>query len=282
MGISGKDVDDGLAILYLLGQKDVKLHGITTTFGNSSVEDVYQTTESLIQELHITNIPLLKGAGSVENRRSEASDFLMESVGNNPNRITILATGSLTNLYAAYEQDHLFFQKLDGIVLMGGITETLYVGGRKLDELNISSDPDAAYRIFNSGCKVTALSGNLCLQALLLRDEFSARASTGDSVVYRFLGKKIEYWFREVERQFGIPGFHVWDVVAAVYTTDPGLFRSGEWRVSSSTEELKRGFLRLEKPETGKTTVTLPSEIHDITRFWNVVFGGWENILVRI
>jgi inosine-uridine nucleoside N-ribohydrolase len=282
MGIRGKDVDDGLAILYLLGQKDVNLHGITTTFGNSSVEDVYRTTENLFDELHITGIPLLKGAGSAEERKSEASDFLVESVGNFPNEITILATGSLTNLYAAYEHDHLFFQKLDGIIMMGGITENLYIGGRKLEELNLSSDPEAAYRIFNSDCKVTTVTGNLCLQALLLRDDFNTWASKEGRVVYRFLENKIGYWFREVERQFGIPGFHVWDVVAAVYSTDPGLFRAKEWNVTSSPEDFKRGLLRLEKPKTERTTVTLPSQIRDMTRFWNCVFRGWENAPVSI
>lgn len=32
MGLYGKDVDDGLALLYLLGRDDIKLIGITTTF----------------------------------------------------------------------------------------------------------------------------------------------------------------------------------------------------------------------------------------------------------
>jgi inosine-uridine nucleoside N-ribohydrolase len=282
MGMRGKDVDDGLAILYLLGQSDVHLHGITTTFGNSSVEDVYRMTGSLFDKIHIKGIPLLRGAGSAKERKSDASDFLVESVGQNPHEITILATGSLTNLYAAHEQDHLFFRKLDGIVLMGGVTETLHIGGRKLNELNLSSDPEAAFRIFNSGCNVTAVTGNICLQALLLRDEFSARARHTGSMVYRFLEKNINYWFREVEHQFGIPGFHVWDVVAAVYATDPGLFSSGEWYVSSSPEDLKTGFLRLEIPENGKTTVTLPSQIRDMTGFWNSVFTGWENAPVTI
>ncbi len=277
MGISGKDVDEGLAILYLLGQRDVHLYGITTTFGNSTVEDVYQATESLFHELKITGIPIFKGAGSVAERQSEASDFLVKSVMNNPNEITILATGSLTNLYAAYKQEHLFLKKLNGFIMMGGVTKTLYIGGRKMDELNLSSDPEAAYRIFNSGCKVTIVTGNLCLQALLRRDDFITRASNTGRVVYPFLEKNIEYWFEEVERQFGMPGFHVWDVVAAVYTTDPGLFAKGEWNLISSREDLKTGFLRSEKPETERTIVTVLSQIHDMSRFWNKVFEGWEN-----
>lgn len=36
MGLPGRDVDDGLALLYLLGREDVDLKGVTTTYGNSS------------------------------------------------------------------------------------------------------------------------------------------------------------------------------------------------------------------------------------------------------
>src|SRR4051812_21328358 len=98
MGLPNKDVDDGLALMYLIGNNNIDLLGVTTTFGNSHIEDVFQATTKLFNNLNLTDIPLLKGAERDFDRKSEAAAFLVHMVNQYPNRITILATGSLTNL----------------------------------------------------------------------------------------------------------------------------------------------------------------------------------------
>ena len=35
-GINGCDVDDGLALLYLLGDPEAEILGVTTTYGNNT------------------------------------------------------------------------------------------------------------------------------------------------------------------------------------------------------------------------------------------------------
>ncbi|TFG49619.1 MAG: nucleoside hydrolase, partial [Anaerolineales bacterium] len=44
MGLKTKEVDDGLTLYYLLGRPDIDLLGITTTFGNGTIDQVYQQT----------------------------------------------------------------------------------------------------------------------------------------------------------------------------------------------------------------------------------------------
>jgi len=41
LGIPLKEVDDGLTLLYLLGVPELDLLGITTTFGNGRIDQVY-------------------------------------------------------------------------------------------------------------------------------------------------------------------------------------------------------------------------------------------------
>ena len=41
LGIPGCDVDDGTAILYMLGCSEVKIEGITCSYGNSTQDNVY-------------------------------------------------------------------------------------------------------------------------------------------------------------------------------------------------------------------------------------------------
>ena len=40
MGLYGKDVDDGLTLLYLYQQADVDLLGVTLTYGNGTLAEV--------------------------------------------------------------------------------------------------------------------------------------------------------------------------------------------------------------------------------------------------
>ena len=47
MGLPNKDVDDGLTLMYLMGNNNIDLLGVTTTFGNSHIEDVFQATAKL-------------------------------------------------------------------------------------------------------------------------------------------------------------------------------------------------------------------------------------------
>ncbi len=61
MGIEGCDVDDGLALFYLLGQNTVNVYGITTTYGNSDLETVYANTGRMLTEIGRRDLPLLKG-----------------------------------------------------------------------------------------------------------------------------------------------------------------------------------------------------------------------------
>ena len=53
---------------------------------------------------------------------------------------------------------------------MGGITETLVVGNRIMDELNLSCDPQATLAAFdaaNRGARIVVVTANNCLPCLL-------------------------------------------------------------------------------------------------------------------
>ena len=48
-GINGCDVDDGLALLYLLGDPEAEVLGVTTTYGNNTLEKVYENTKKFVK-----------------------------------------------------------------------------------------------------------------------------------------------------------------------------------------------------------------------------------------
>ncbi len=68
MELPCKPVDDGQTLLYLLGRSDIELMGVTTTFGNGTIDEVYAATEELLHDLGREDILLLKGEGERETR----------------------------------------------------------------------------------------------------------------------------------------------------------------------------------------------------------------------
>ena len=62
MGVEGCDVDDGLALLYLLGCPEAELLGITASYGNSRMDVVWDTIGTVVRETGLTGIPVRRGA----------------------------------------------------------------------------------------------------------------------------------------------------------------------------------------------------------------------------
>jgi len=209
MGLPNKDVDDGLALMYLIGNNNVDLLGVTTTFGNSHIDDVFQATSKLLNDLNKTEIPLKKGAGKDSDRKSEAAAFLVHLVNQYPNQITILATGSLTNLHGAYCLDPNFYHKVKEIVLMGGLTKPLIINGLNLDELNFSVDSEASYNVLHSGAKITTMTGHICLQAEFRKKEYMRLMENKDIASYAYIKEHSYAWYEHFKELFPLKVFSI-------------------------------------------------------------------------
>ncbi|WP_333656942.1 nucleoside hydrolase [Tissierella praeacuta] len=280
MGLPNKDVDDGLTLMYLLGSRAIELVGVTNTFGNSNIEDVFAATTKLFRDLNITNIPLNKGSAQNCNRRSEASKFLVDMVNKYPNKITILATGSLSNLYGAYLLDSDFYKKVKEIVLMGGLTQPLIINGKKLNELNFSVDNEASYNVLYSGAKVTTMTGHICLQAEFKKEEYKRLMNNKDIPSYIYIKENSYAWFEYFRELFNTEGFFNWDIVSAIYITNPELFNDNFKSIVSTVEDLKTGFLRIDEGNKKGSKINIPTVIKDIELFNELIFEAWKNIII--
>ncbi|SHH65673.1 Inosine-uridine preferring nucleoside hydrolase [Sporobacter termitidis DSM 10068] len=279
MGVFDCDVDDGLALIYLLGKERIELCGITTTYGNSDIDTVYKNTDLMLRELGRTDIPLLRGCPGKGHLQSEAAEYLVQTAKAHKGDISILATGSLTNLYSACQLDRDFFDYTAEIVLMGGITEELTINGRILDELNFSCDPAAADCVLRSG-KASSITGNNCLKAYFTVNEFRQRLEGNSRPIARYIFDKCFYWFENMTRRFNIDGFYNWDVVAAAYLAEPGLFKDNPQYLTSGPQQLKSGILNFGGKEARRAIVNLP-EIDDPVLFAEDVYKSWLEVKIR-
>lgn len=168
-------VDDAFAIAIAARSQDVRLLGLTTVYGNASLEHSTGNALRLLELCERTDVPVAAGAdrpliyphphraqyahgadglsgradslpaATKEVAGVPAVELMARALQESAEPITIAAIGPLTNialLLAAYPQVK---PKIDRIVLMGG---GLSIGNvSPTAEFNIWSDPEAARRV---------------------------------------------------------------------------------------------------------------------------------------
>lgn len=241
-GVRGCDVDDGLALLYLLGTDRAELLGITATYGNNTVDVVEKNTRRMLRKLSREDIPVYRGAVQAEGTDGQAARFLCEQADRYPGELCILATGSMTNLLAAQRLDPDFFCKISEISLMGGITSPLQMGEKILSELNFSCDPAATLAILTGGSRVSIATGNVCMDAFFSLEQCERRLER-DEPFARWLLGSIRYWFARERFAFGHAGIYKWDVYAAALLLEPEWFTPNETEITPTLASLRTGVL---------------------------------------
>ena len=281
VGLPGKPMDDALALLYLLGRpQEVEILGITCTFANGTEAEVYRSTTQLLQEIGGTDIPLLRGADRGEHPVTDAARFIADTVNARPGEISLVAIGSLTNLYGAYLLDNTLFEKVREIVLMGGYTGPVIYHGLSLDELNFSENPEAAACVLTHGKHISILTGNHTLEPSYLPKEEFLEKMRGGSDAARYIGEKCGYRFDVQGGRYGNPISYCWDVVATVYLLHPELFEDEPTHCAIKTHALKAGWLApVAEPFPGSTLLNLP-RVKDMAAYRQEMYAGWLDFTI--
>lgn len=234
IGYTFKDVDDALALLHLIAHpQEIELLGVTTVFGNASGGRTYRKAIEILEVIDRRDIPVYKGA-SLPWRRgegTEASTFLAETIDSLPGEITLLAIGPLTNIATALLKDGGFIQKLERLVVLGGIMPE----GKKIRfmnpfDLNFFADPPSAHIVMSSEGDMTLIPVTLCHKVVFTEKELS-RLEDMDNQLSRYLLPSIESWFKLNLKTPFLPwkgGFIPWDVIATSVIVIPDAFSDME------------------------------------------------------
>ena len=188
----GTDVDDAIALAFLLGSSDeLQLDAVTTVYGDVHLRarmarkllalrgkgaenvPVYEGISAPLLGLQPIYWPghegvglLLEGDDFETGPEQHAVDFLVAHVLANPGEIHLLAVGPLTNIAAAITREPKFASSLKHLTIMGGrfMTEPNEWGPA---EHNIKCDPEAAHIVFSSGAPISLIPLDVTLKALI-------------------------------------------------------------------------------------------------------------------
>jgi inosine-uridine nucleoside N-ribohydrolase len=222
IGMRFKDIDDGLALLFLIASSTVSIEGITINFGNVSADKGYSVAKRLLKLVKV-DFPIFKGAESRNDlgKSNPAVDFLIETVRKNPKEITLLALAPLTNIATAMMLDNSFAHNLKNLIIMGGALH--FRPFSFFGEFNFHRDGKAASLVMSSPIAKTLITMDVCSQAVFKREHLE-KFQNHNSDVARFLARTISPWLNKMRFITGKGGFYPWDVVAAAYFVDDSLF----------------------------------------------------------
>ena len=237
-GCLGRDIDDAIATLYLLGRPELRVLAMTTVFGNNSLRGTTRSAKRLLRDCGQGGIPVVPGAAQGGQWDTPAARFLAEQVAANPGQIAVLATGPLTNIWGALKHHPGFLRDVAGLYCMGGRMAPVRVGWRAAGELNFSADPAAAEQVLRSAPELTLVPSDVCVSVAWGGE--TLRQAQG---LHPRLRGALWRWLHAYGIGRLVRAFHPWDLLPAMAMTHPELFQTKRQAGAFPRGCLKDGWL---------------------------------------
>ncbi|HEX6703380.1 MAG TPA: nucleoside hydrolase [Albitalea sp.] len=190
-------VDDAMALLMLARDPRARLVGITTVYGNASIDTTTSNALALCERFKI-DVPVARGAAKAlvrpvaaypemvhgrngmgdvalapaAARREEshrAERFIARMARRHSGDLVLVAVGPLTNIALALEHDPDIVEHVRAVVVMGGAFGVNGHAGNvsPVAEANVFNDPHAADQVFSARWPVTIVGLDVTHEVLL-------------------------------------------------------------------------------------------------------------------
>lgn len=273
-------VDDAMALYFALAHPAIEVLGITTTFGNVTVEQA-ATNALYLTAIAGKNIPVTKGVatpwyrppgvppahihgadglGNLPQRvpidrpldpRSSAQ-FIVDMARARPGEITLVAVGPLGNLSLALKLEPNLPQLLREVIVMGG---TILEPGNvsPVAEANIWNDPHAADQVFTAGWRLTMVGLDVTHRVVLPVALFKKIADHHQHVATDTLHHAVGFYAGHYGGLYPhvaeIHGCFAHDLLAFIYLANPELFSLERGRIRVATQGLALGQTIMKRKE---------------------------------
>lgn len=244
----GTDVDDAVALAYLLSHPDCELLGITTVTGEAVRR---ASLASVLCRAAARDIPIYPGAeypmqgGQRQPIAQQAAalprwpheedfplnhavDFLASTIRSHPGEVTLLTIGPLTNAGLLFSTYPDVAEQLAGLVMMGSSFAQGSAGSNRV-EWNIAGDPLASQITYQAPVRLhRSLGLNVTQQVVMSADEVRMRFT---APLLRPVMDMAEIWFAQF-----YPSITFHDPLAAAVIFEPDLctYREGMVVVDTS------------------------------------------------
>jgi inosine-uridine nucleoside N-ribohydrolase len=241
-------IDDAIALCLALFDERLDVVAITATEGKVPAEQSTRNVQAIVDTLDPPKYPRLgkaqphEGAPPTSSRRFHGADglgnvdldisrlqhehtsdkLICDVVRTDPEDITIICLGPLTNVARAIKRDAELHTMIGQLMIMGGSTNG--IGNETAAaEFNIYYDPEAARTVFDSLSTKTVIPLDVTREVEFdvgLLDNIPPESCRAGA----FLRGLLPHAFRAFRQNLGRETIHLHDVVALMATLHPELF----------------------------------------------------------
>lgn len=236
----GTDVDDCLAIAFMLGSGGFTFEGITCVYGDVALRA--RMVRKLLELRGAEGVPIRLGAqkpllglrdvyweghegqGLLDDDPGEsfsdehAADFIIRTVMASPGEIDLLAIGPLTNVALAMVKEPRLASSLKHLTIMGGVVRDYGSLDLPVAEHNIRCDPEAAHIVLSSGAPISLVPLDVTTKCSI-RTADSARLRALNTPFHIAVAEQVDRYPRFARQ--GFTSLH--DPLAAAVMLEPDL-----------------------------------------------------------
>jgi inosine-uridine nucleoside N-ribohydrolase len=240
-------IDDAVALCLALGNPSLEVLAVTATGGNIPPDQATENVQAIIEQLDPPRLPRLGAALSDQVLRADSRHLLganglcgahfavakrhhrhssvkviCDEIRAAPGEVTIVATGPLSNIALALQQQPDLAAIVGHLIILGG---TLAGPGNvtAAAEFNIYCDADAARAVFRAPITKTIVPIDITSRVVLNLDVLD-QIPDGESRRGSLLREILPGAFRAYRRHLGMEGLRLHDTVAIVAAMRPELF----------------------------------------------------------
>lgn len=226
IGLPFREVDDAFALILAFHSPEIRIAGISTTYGNASLKDTTRIARDLVTRFDRKKCGVYAGARSPRDfARTDASEAFATAL--RKERLTYIALGPLTNLATFFRLHPNLATQIDQIILVGGQTsgERLRAGWLTIHDANVYKDPIAVAAVLKSKCPIDLAPIETSMQLQVTAADLQAmrHRAAGD-----FLYRHTRLWSWFWRRVVGLDGGPVFDVLPILAIARPDCVASDE------------------------------------------------------
>jgi len=264
-------IDDALALLYACAHREATIVGVSTVVGNVPLTHATRNTRAVLKLAGRGDIPVWPGAPTAlsipvrdasevhgktglghailpepeeQAEAHHAIDSIIAAARAHAGRLTLCATGPLTNIALALMRDPELPRLVKRFVIMGGA----YAEPGNVTpsaEFNIWHDPEAARIVFRSfggvgAAPVIAIGLDVTRKTIIDESDLAAIAARiagkpHAAALTRFLDDASRFYFERMEKMLGKRIFTMHDPLAVAVALDPTLVETRRAAVDVET-----------------------------------------------
>ncbi len=238
--------DDAIAIMLAGLDPAIDLVGLTVSAGNQTLEKTGKNALNLVQYLNL-DVPVALGSPtplvrkqqiaadihgesgldgfafpplSITHEKRHAVTFIIETLKESKEKITMVTTGPMTNLALALKLDPIIVENIEEIVFMGGAIG--YGNVSPAAEFNVLVDPEAAHIVVSAGIKTTMVGLDVTRKVKVL-PEIITRMEKLNTKASKLFVDLMQVFNENQKKVFGMPGGPLHDPVTIAHLLDETL-----------------------------------------------------------